>query len=64
MRDVKDIRARITEVEIKLNHIDQQITKELAKPFFDRADRVCLFLDTEKKTHLMILDTLKWVLYE
>lgn len=64
VRDSKEIRVRIAEVETQLSIIDSAIEKELLLPFFSRRNNLCTFLDLEKKIFTALLKELKWVLYE
>lgn len=60
-KNVEEIAARLAEVENRLALINAGIDKELKKSFFDRAPRVCVFLDMEKKTYSAVRDVLKWL---
>jgi hypothetical protein len=64
MRSREEIEKEIAELENNLARIETAIGQQMAKRFFERRSRTCLFLSIEKKTYLKALQKLKWVLYE
>jgi hypothetical protein len=64
MRKTDEINVRIRQVEERLRLIDRAISREIARPFFERSREICQFLDMEKKIYSSMLKELNWVLYE
>jgi hypothetical protein len=64
IRTTEEIATRLAEVEGRLSMINKSMEKELAKPFFKRTPKVCLFLSMEKKTWSEVRDQLKWLIDE
>jgi hypothetical protein len=64
IRSREEIEFEIMQVQIELQKISNAIAKELEKPFFERQNEVCLFLNFEMKLYTQLLLKLKWVLNE
>jgi hypothetical protein len=62
IQSLEEIRNRIVSIEDRLKLIDDGINKEMSRPFLERREHLCLFLDVEKKIYLAKLDELKWII--
>lgn len=62
MKNKDEIVLKIQETEKRLNIIEDNIKKQLAKKFFERDQDICLFMGVEKRVYSMLLQELKWVI--
>ena len=61
-RDIAEIISRIHELEAHLVFIEEAMSREQNKPFFERRKGLYLFLDMERKMYASMLKELKWVI--
>ncbi|MBL6449334.1 hypothetical protein JMN32_23690 [Fulvivirga sp. 29W222] len=63
-KDTEEVKERIAHFQQRLDKINEGINDQLNKPFFQRNERICRFLDVEKRVNSMVIDQLKWVINE
>ena len=63
-RSRQEMKNRLAEIDARLILIKKAIADELERPFFQRRQDVCLFLDVERKIYTALHEQLKWILNE
>lgn len=61
-RSIAEIIYRIHEMEERLVFIEETLSSEQKKPFFERRRGLCRFLDMERKMYASMVKELKWVI--
>jgi hypothetical protein len=64
LKSVAEIQDKIAYYQKRLDKIEEGIQAQLDLSFFQRNERVCKFLDIEKRAYSLLVQELKWVIDE